>query len=411
MILSYYSFVMAVIWGNIFVGTIFLFRRYRNNFSFYVLFYLLLFCILRVLIPVELPYTYTVNSVKILPVVQSFLNYTLFRVNFRAVPVYSVILFIWLGTAAVTIVVHILRYYHLKRALALLPETEDCRLYRILSEIGAYRQNNQGLRKVFSRKLLPPDIKIAVHPAVKSPSIVGIRKPVIVLPHTDFTDEELHYIFFHEYMHYQYGHVFIKLLTGGLQAFLWWSPLIKRFFCEISYALEMHSDQKVCNVLDREQKAEYLQTILNVLKDSGTHRKPAVTTCNMVEPGDSDRMEQRFHMILNKNYCKKRNRDRFAVVGLLFVFLFSYAFVFQPYSEPVEEDYEEGIIDGTILPGTYIVEEGGRFNIYSPKHEYIGFLYSVEWSDEEKEEYGKLKIYTEEEGRRLNLIDNRQDTE
>ena len=87
MILSYYSFVMAVIWGNIFVGTIFLFRRYRNNFSFYVLFYLLLFCILRVLIPVELPYTYTVNSVKILPVVQSFLNYTLFRVNFRAVPI------------------------------------------------------------------------------------------------------------------------------------------------------------------------------------------------------------------------------------------------------------------------------------------------------------------------------------
>ena len=81
MYFTIFSLTIAVVWVSFFAILISIFRKQMSvlqYFSIYPLLIVLLFCILRMFLPLELPYTVVIESENILPQIQSFLVTPLF---------------------------------------------------------------------------------------------------------------------------------------------------------------------------------------------------------------------------------------------------------------------------------------------------------------------------------------------
>lgn len=198
MTFTIFSLFIAVVWVSAFAKIASLLRKqmlFMRYFSIYPLLFILLFCILRLVISIELPYTKIINSVKILPALQAILCTPIIYLGSHGLSLFQILLTIWISGAFVILIRHVREYYHLRSVLNLLPASNDMHLYDMLSKL-----NIQG-------RLL--NTKIIVNDSIESPAIIGFFKPIILLPNIKFTDNELLGIYTHEYAHYHYGHFFM----------------------------------------------------------------------------------------------------------------------------------------------------------------------------------------------------------
>lgn len=328
MYFTIFSLTIAVVWVSFFAILISTFRKQMSvlqYFSIYPLLIVLLFSILRMLLPLELPYTIVIESENILPSVQSFLVTPLFDYGYINISPAFLLGIIWFSGVIIIAVKHIRIYYRFRHLLDFLPAAKEKRLYQLLAT--ADKENH------------PRICKIIVHSAVESPAIVGCTHPVIILPDIDFEDEELLGIFIHEMAHYKYKHHFIKLVTEIICICFWWNPLLKKLSSETAHALEMHADKTVCTKLAQPQHKKYLSGIIKVIETIYHPNISNVFSCNLVEETEEEKLKQRFEMILGNHYQNKRKYNFIIGFFILTVFLLSYSFVLQPYSEPTSADF------------------------------------------------------------------------
>lgn len=328
MYFTIFSLTITVVWVSFFAILISTFRKQMSvlqYFSIYPLLIVLLFCILRMLLPLELPYTIVIDSEKILPSIQFFLVTPLFDSGYINISPAFFLGIIWFFGTVIIAVRHIRTYRRFRHLLAFLPADEEKRLYQLLA--AADGENRSRIRKII------------VHSAVESPAIIGCIHPVIILPDIDFEDEELLGIFIHEMAHYKYKHHFIKMVTEIICICFWWNPLLKKLSSETAHALEMHADKIVCTKLAQPQHKKYLSGIMKVIGNINHPNISNVFSCNLVEETEEARLKQRFKMILGNHYQNKRKYNFIVLACVLTIFLLSYSFVLQPYSNPTPADY------------------------------------------------------------------------
>lgn len=133
-----FSFAMAVVWTGIFAKLISVLRKRMSilqYFSVYPLLILLLFCILRIILPLELPYTIVIKSENIVPMVQDFFRTPFIRLGNIHISLMLLISIIWILGAIVILLRRLWNYYHFKRFLNFLPASEDKRLYHFLKRL------------------------------------------------------------------------------------------------------------------------------------------------------------------------------------------------------------------------------------------------------------------------------------
>lgn len=378
MTFTIFSLFIAVVWVSAFAKIASLLRKqmlFMRYFSIYPLLFILLFCILRLVISIELPYTKIINSVKILPALQAILCTPIIYLGSHGLSLFQILLTIWISGAFVILIRHVREYYHLRSVLNLLPASNDMHLYDMLSKL-----NIQG-------RLL--NTKIIVNDSIESPAIIGFFKPIILLPNIKFTDNELLGIYTHEYAHYHYGHFFIKCITEVIRSFFWWNPFFKEFSLEITHVLELHSDKVVCRLLGAEIQEEYLLGIAKVIDHLGNQTAPiSAFSCSLVEESDGEKIKQRFRMILEKNYNNKKRGNILILPIICLLFLISYGFVIQPYSEPDIGSYgdmEEINVD------SYLVKSKNGYELYDASDNFIA---KIEYIDEN---LSNLKIIDESE--------------
>ena len=271
MYFTIFSLTIAVVWVSFFAILISIFRKQMSVlqcFSIYPLLIVLLFSILRMLLPLELPYTIVIESENILPSVQSFLVTPFFDYGYINISPAFLLGIIWSSRAIIIAVRHIRIYCRFRHLLDFLPAAEDKRLYQLLAT--ADKENHPRIRKII------------VHSSVESPAIVGCTHPVIILPDIDFEDEELLGIFIHEMAHYKYKHHFIKLVTEIICICFWWNPLLKKLSSETAHALEMHADKTVCTKLTQPQHKKYLSGIIKVIETIYHPNISNVFSCSLI---------------------------------------------------------------------------------------------------------------------------------
>ncbi len=364
-----YSLCITLLWTGIFILVFSILRNKKivlKHCPANILFILLIVCITRILLPIEMPFTQAIHCDKILPPIRDFFTMPVIKSPYMAITLGEIIIFLWLFPAILIIQKRLKEYIRFKHIISIMPASGNKYLYNLCNKADIYNDM--------------PEVKIIVCNFIKSPSITGLLHPVILLPDIQFSGGGLFGIFMHEIAHYRFKHNFIKLIMEFICAVFWWNPLFKKLYSELSHTMELQADREVCLNLRNSQKKEYLQAIAKVAA-ANIKTPNIIPSCSssILDNNDNKKLIQRFKMITENRHKSCKKKHLIFIPLIIAAFLLSYSIVFQPYNEPPNKDMKEGMavihIDKNTLPvsGFYIIKVDNGYDLYGPD----GFLSGI----------------------------------
>ena len=103
-----------------------------------------------------------------------------------------------------------------------------------------------------------------------TPMLIGIFRPVIILPDREYTDIQLQSILLHEITHLRRFDVAIKWLSLLACAMHWFNPVVWLVRREIDRICELSCDEAVIHDMDIKGKQSYGETLISVAADTKT---------------------------------------------------------------------------------------------------------------------------------------------
>lgn len=361
--LTVFSFLMSMIWSSIIILLVHLFRKkqfFLNGFGLTTVFLLYLFSIGRMFLAIEFPFTHEIPVPEVYNTFFKTIGDDWFAMGEIGISLIDTFLLLWCITSAVLITIFLIRYHLARSSMRTYRFIPSTRLESILAEI----------QKQFSCRL---KIQIAQCSEINLPMGFGIFKKQILIPSTEYSDDELRYIILHEYMHFRNKDLQILLLSEIFARLFWWNPFVYLLKSDIRQILEIKCDLSVITGMTDAQRVNYLKAIQTCLIQSNKLKAryaPIVSTQLIRKDNKKEEMLERFRLIA---YPIKKNYVRFqilSIVGFMLLLVISYSFILQPQYQPPEEDVfthsdveTTGTLTGHILArqdGTYIfVDETG----------------------------------------------------
>ncbi|MCR4622734.1 MAG: right-handed parallel beta-helix repeat-containing protein [Clostridiales bacterium] len=103
--------------------------------------------------------------------------------------------------------------------------------------------------------------------------LMGLMRPVIILPDREYSSDDLDRILRHELTHYRRGDLAIKWLQTLVYAVHWFNPLVYLFRAQTTLYCELSCDQKLLKRMDRNDKQSYGELLLNLAADMALPRR------------------------------------------------------------------------------------------------------------------------------------------
>lgn len=312
--------------------------------------------VVRCLIPFEFFYTVSFYSHKIFPFVQDIGRLCLTE---SKIPLWRLFLWIWVGGAVIKACYIVYNQWRWEHLLDTLPHSKYMPV----------------LRTLLAEKNILKSIQLIEFPINIIPSVVGLRTPKIVVP-DNLSDKDLYYILLHELEHYQSGDLYLIALSQLLCIIYWWNPLLYLLNHLLKKMIEFRVDSKVVENLDEEQRLDYSQAIINVLKQNCSERAGKLNTvlelsiCNNYMG-----LKERFKNIFD---YKKTKYNYVIVLMAVVLFFLSTGVVIEPYFEEPE------LLEGTysIPEEAYVIHEfDGKYRLYVGD-EYLFTLISREMAED-----------------------------
>ena len=148
-------------------------------------------------------------------------------------------------------------------------------------------------------------IPVCLNAKANTPMLIGLFKPVIVLPDCEYTDAQLRAVLLHEMTHLRRKDVLVKWLSVIACSVHCFNPIVWFVRLEIDRACELATDETVIRNLDAEGRQNYGDTLIYVATDSKTPR--AVLSTTMCE--EKKALKERLGAIM-----KSKKHTRLAVV-------------------------------------------------------------------------------------------------
>lgn len=95
-----------------------------------------------------------------------------------------------------------------------------------------------------------------------SPLILGILKPVLLLPNQELNEEQLRYVMLHELTHYQRRDLWSKWFAMLVNSIHWFNPLVYIAVRQMNNDCEISCDFEVTKDMQETEKRAYMNTIL-----------------------------------------------------------------------------------------------------------------------------------------------------
>lgn len=213
----------------------------------------------------------------------------------------------------------------------------------------------------------------------KSPSIQGLRHPVILIPENVYSEEDYRYVFYHELMHWKEHDMWIKLLVCALNCIFWWNPCSYLLRINLNRTLELRCDQSVSRLLQSPEKLEYIEVLIKTFNSLPTKRKRfrlgsftisefAASPKKFCRNPKKHITVKRADLIMNTSYQKKYNRviPVVTLIIMTIVFVFSYSFIIQPhYDVPKDEIVTDKVTEEVSAENSYLVKNpDGTYTLY-----------------------------------------------
>ena len=178
---------------------------------------------------------------------------------------------IWITVAAIIFGIYIIRHFVFRfRLLRNAKPVEDCFAHSLWETV----QTEYEFKK--------PCIRIVTSENTATPLSIGLFRhtTVLVLPHTDYSEEELKLIFKHEIIHIIRSDSEIKLFIAFCNAICWFNPLMWIAMKKCTEDLELSCDEYVIEDCSKADKELYGNLIL-----SAAGNEAGFTTCLSASAG------------------------------------------------------------------------------------------------------------------------------
>lgn len=150
------------------------------------------------------------------------------------------------------------------------------------------------------------NIKIVMQEFKKTPSIIGIINPKILIT-SEFLNndkESQKYILMHELAHYKRKDLLFNYICLIITAVHWFNPFIWVYFKKIRQDIEIATDEMVLTKLNSNQKKKYGRVLINSLN---TFQEEKYTAKLLSVTDDNSNIERRIKMIkLSEKFSKHK---------------------------------------------------------------------------------------------------------
>lgn len=113
---------------------------------------------------------------------------------------------------------------------------------------------------------------------VTTPMVFGVVKPVLLLPHMDFTGEELPIILRHELVHLRRHDIWYKLLLITARTIHWFNPFAYMMVKAANRDMELACDAEVVKSENKLFRQNYCEAIMKLVHN-GRGRGTSLSTC------------------------------------------------------------------------------------------------------------------------------------
>ena len=330
LILTVYAYVMMKRSNDFFRGTV------------KIIFAIIAVIMLRMMVPVNFPFTRTIYSSKLLIGLGNIVYANVY--GDREILVSDLLLWLWIGVAVILLI----RYFY-KRV----------KVRRILEQYVIKDTDTKEYYESFLNDTKIRSIKIAVIPGEKQAAIFGVIRPIMILPDAVLEEKTVAHMIRHEMKHYANYDLWLKFFVDLLVVIHWWNPVVYVMRKELSLAFELSNDYMVTRDMPELEKLEYAQTLVQVAKLMSNQQAYDLNLTG------GECLETRIQMLLKEKTTGGVRNRLLAAANLLFVFLIMIiSLVFVPevlYKESVHYDSEEFEGSFEITPGNayYLKTENG----------------------------------------------------
>lgn len=343
---TYFTIAMSVLWSSV-VFLIFYLLRRKNivlevcSVSGIVALYL--FCMIRLFVPLEFPWTRMIYGGKWFNQFNDFVQtqVTLFSMK---ITIIQLLFFVWGIGAVAGILSCFIRYFCLVRLLKKLPKCEDDTVNEVLHEI------------MIGEKRIPEIMKTDLFSV---PCCFGVWKKRIMLPMKEYPKETLQYILRHECTHLKCQDTVVNLLTSALCACYWWNPLVYLLKHDLNQSMELRCDRMVVRNIGDEKRGAYLDVLLTEYKNTYKKEKSKWNyhLASQLFERHTENMVERFRTLGTWKSTNQRTGKILTCVLGAFVLLASYSVTLQSrFDCPMEEIEKDSNAVAVDVGDVYLLE-------------------------------------------------------
>ncbi|MCL1873105.1 MAG: DUF2807 domain-containing protein [Clostridiales bacterium] len=203
-------------------------------------------------------------------------------------------------------------------------------------------------------------VPVYVSGNINTPMLVGIFKPCIIMPETQFSDQEYRMIFRHELIHYKRRDILYKWFTQLVVCVHWFNPLIYFIRREIDKNCELACDETVLLLLGTDEKHGYGNALMASLRNGNGLNNVAVSI-TMSEDGKN--LKERLEAIMTFSNISKLKRILSCALALAIItgafFLGAYYGDTKANAAAADSIPETILISDNSREGSTVVAQGG----------------------------------------------------
>ena len=316
--ITIFSFLSALLWSSLLIVAIYLLRhmRFKQHFGVLSMVLLYLFCTVRLFLPLEFPHTLIAADDVIYPYIYNLLTreHTILANKSLAL----ILCAVWLLGFCVLLFRFARQYRKAIRSVEHYAEPWDERTNTLLKQV------QQQTRRTIK-------VQGYIATSVESAFGIGVIRKRIILPNKDYTEAELRYVLLHEYTHFLNHDTVVKLLVTLFCIIFWCNPVVYLLQKDLEQNLEIKCDLSVARILCSKERAEYLRTILALMKQSDRKHRIPFAAAALFRTNADAAIKERFETVMACS-ANRRNRVASAVFTSVFTVLLiaSYTVLPQP---------------------------------------------------------------------------------
>lgn len=360
---SLYSFMMGIMWFNVFVilGLIIRKMKYPIRYSVAPLLLLLVLSILRTFVSIHVPRGIVVFSETIYPAVVNFMRYefTSLRVFDLPINVVNLFIFVWI----IVTVCLLTRYFY----------NYIVRFNPIINWLGSHTRDEYAESVLANEIGFDKNFRVYRSKSLSTAVATAIKR-YIILPDIEFSQNELRVILLHEWKHIRDKDYLTEIIINVICFIFWWNPVVYILKKNFHFAKELKCDQyAISNKNDFHSFLEGLLLLDAEEKKNNKKRLQYEGFDALIDSGDA--LKDRLNILALKGELRSKRviSNICYTIVLVALFVGSYMFVVvpvfweSPYTDAVTPYLYEYTEDGGVLRAdeNFILDNSdGTFSLY-----------------------------------------------